>query len=153
VGEADRLTEADGLLPGGVTVFDAAYPAVASLDPALLQALQDAATAGGLDLYVTSGWRSEAYQSQLFADAVAAYGSEAEAARWVAPADRSLHVTGDAVDLGDEDALAWLADHGSAFGLCQIYDNEPWHYEWRPSAPAEGCPSRYPDSSWDPRLR
>ncbi|MDR1808127.1 MAG: M15 family metallopeptidase [Propionibacteriaceae bacterium] len=153
VGQASRLGLADGLLPGGVTVFDSGYPAVANLDPDLLQTLQAAVTTGGLDLYVTSGWRSEAYQKQLLADAIDTYGSEAEAARWVAPADKSLHVAGQAVDLTGDGALEWLAEHGSAFGLCQIYDNEPWHYELRLNAPAEGCPSRYPDASWDPRLR
>ena len=62
------------------------------------------------------------------------YGSEAEAARWVATPDTSAHVSGDAVDIGPADATAWLSEHGAAYGLCQIYGNEPWHYELRPEA-------------------
>ena len=62
------------------------------------------------------------------------YGSEAEAARWVATPDTSAHVSGDAVDIGPSAAAAWLSEHGAAYGLCQIYGNEPWHYELRPDA-------------------
>ena len=38
------VTEDDGVLPDGVTVFDDQYPGVANLDPDLLQALREAAT-------------------------------------------------------------------------------------------------------------
>ena len=31
-------------------------------------------------------------------------------------------------------ATAWLSEHGAAYGLCQVYRNEPWHYELRPDA-------------------
>jgi hypothetical protein len=27
-----------------------------------------------------------------------------------------------------------LSEHGAQHGLCQIYSNEPWHYELRPEA-------------------
>jgi LAS superfamily LD-carboxypeptidase LdcB len=101
---------------------------------------------------VTSGWRSAAYQTELLRDAVTRYGSEAEAARWVAPADTSRHVSGDAVDLGDDDARAWLARHGAGYGLCRTYANEPWHYELRPDAVTRGCPEPYDDPTRDPRL-
>ena len=53
----------------------------------------------------------------------------------------SLHVSGDAVDIGHADADAWLSQHGAAYGLCQIYRNEPWHFELRPEAVAQGCPA------------
>src|SRR5439155_1280350 len=95
---------------------------------------------GGVRFLVDSGWRSPAYQEHLFREAVAKYGSEAEAARWVATPDTSAHVSGDAVDLG-AGAASWLSAHGAAYGLCQIYGNEPWHYELRPEANAHGCPS------------
>ena len=57
-----------------------------------------------------------------------------KAARWVATPSTSAHVSGDAVDIGPSDATAWLSEHGAAYGLCQIYRNEPWHYELRPDA-------------------
>ena len=43
-------------------------------------------------------------------------------------------MSGDAVDIGRSDATAWLSEHGAEYGLCQIYANEPWHYELRPEA-------------------
>lgn len=129
------LGEAGGAVPDGVTVFDDAIPAVANLDPGLLKALRQAATDAaddGVDFYVNSGRRSPEYQNQLLRDAVSKYGSEEEAARWVATAATSPHVSGDAVDLGHSDATAWLSKHGAEYGLCRIYRNEPWHYELRP---------------------
>ncbi|MET0520679.1 MAG: M15 family metallopeptidase [Jiangellaceae bacterium] len=155
--EADgAVTQADGILPDAVTVLDDQYPGVANLDPDLLQALREAATDvadDGIDFYVTSGWRSPEYQSQLLREAVSEYGSEEEAARWVATADTSPHVSGAAVDIGRSDATAWLSKHGSDYGLCQIYRNEPWHYELRPEAINHRCPHMYADPTHDPRMQ
>jgi hypothetical protein len=150
------LGEADGAVPDGTTVFDDGIPGVADLDPALLGALRQAATqaAGdGVELHVDSGWRSPEYQAQLLREAIAKYGSEAEAERWVATPDTSAHVSGDAVDIGPSGAATWLAEHGAAYGLCRIYGNEPWHYELRPEAVAHGCPPTYSDPTHDPRMR
>ena len=151
----DAVTEDDGAVPDGVTVFDDQYPGVANLDPDLLQALREAATDAaddGVKFYVNSGWRSPEYQNQLLREAVSKYGSEEEAARWVATADTSPHVSGDAVDIGPFDATAWLSEHGAKYGLCQIYSNEPWHYELRPEAIDHGCPPMYADPTQDPRM-
>jgi hypothetical protein len=150
------LGEADGAVPDGATVFDDGIPGVANLEPALLDHLRRAATAAagdGVELHVNSGWRSQDYQEQLLREAVSDYGSEEEAARWVATADTSLHVSGNAVDIGPPDAAAWLSDHGDEHGLCQIYGNEPWHYELRPEAIDHGCPPMYADPTLDPRMR
>jgi D-alanyl-D-alanine carboxypeptidase len=149
------LGEADGAVPDGTTVFDDDVQGVANLDPDLLAALREAATdaAGdGVELLVDSGWRSRAYQEQLLQQAVSQYGSEDEAARWVATPDTSAHVSGDAVDIGPSDAAEWLSEHGTEYGLCQIYANEPWHYELRPEAVNQGCPAMYDDPTHDPRM-
>jgi zinc D-Ala-D-Ala carboxypeptidase len=101
---------------------------VANLDPALRDALRRAsadAAAVGIQLVVNSGWRSPEHQERLLQEAVSEYGSEEEAARWVATAETSPHVSGDAVDVGPSDAAAWLSRHGAGYGLCQIYGNEP----------------------------
>jgi zinc D-Ala-D-Ala carboxypeptidase len=149
------ITQADGVLPDGVTVFDSNYPGIANLDPQLLKALRaaaaDAATAG-IELYVNSGWRSAEYQDELLREAVRRYGSEQEAAKWVATAETSPHVSGDAVDIEPLGASAWLSAHGTRYGLCQIYRNEPWHYELRSEAIANGCPRMYADPRQDPRM-
>jgi zinc D-Ala-D-Ala carboxypeptidase len=150
------LGEADGAVPDGTTVFDDEIPGVAKLDPALLGALRQAATDAaddGVEFYVESGWRSPEYQNQLLREAVSEYGSEEEAARWVATPDTSAHVSGDAVDIGPLDATAWLSERGAEYGLCQIYSNEPWHYELRPEAIDHGCPPMYADPTQDSRMQ
>ncbi|MBP2473743.1 hypothetical protein JOF53_002615 [Crossiella equi] len=144
-----------GAVPGGVTVFDNS-PAVANLDPGLREALRRAAADArrdGVEFVVNSGWRSRTEQAELWREAVAEHGSARAAARWVASPDTSAHVSGHAVDLGPAEATAWLATHGAAYGLCQVYDNEPWHHELRPRAAVDGCPRRYPDPTHDPRPR
>lgn len=150
------LGKAGGAVPDRTTVFDDNLPAVANLDPALRGALRRAASdaeVDGVELNVTSGWRSEEYQEQLLDDAVSTYGSHEEAARWVATPETSSHVSGDAVDIGPYDATVWLSQRGAAYGLCQIYDNEPWHYELRPEAVDEGCPASFADPTQDPRTQ
>ena len=129
---------------------------MAKLDPALLNALRRAATdaaGSGLEFDVDSGWRSPAYQEQLLREAISKYGSEKEAARWVATPKTSAHVSGNAVDIGPFRATAWLSAHGAEYGLCQIYRNEAWHYELRLEAIDHGCPPMYADPTHDPRLR
>jgi zinc D-Ala-D-Ala carboxypeptidase len=148
--------EGDSAVPDDTTVFDGEVPGVANLDPALLGALREAATDAaedGVELYVESGWRSPEYQNQLLREAVSEYGSEEEAARWVATAETSAHVSGDAVDIGPSVATTWLSRHGAEHGLCQIYGNEPWHYELRPEAVYDGCPPMYADPAHDPRMQ
>jgi D-alanyl-D-alanine carboxypeptidase len=154
--EHSALDIAEGEVPDDVTVFDDQYPAVAKLDPELLSALRSAATAAegeGVQMYVDSGWRSRRYQEQLFRDAVAKYGSAEQAARWVARPGTSAHEAGQAVDLGPSDATSWLSQRGAGYGLCQIYGNEPWHFELRPAAVAHGCPTMYADPTYDPRMQ
>ncbi|APX34811.1 peptidase M15 [Brachybacterium sp. P6-10-X1] len=151
------LDEDDGLLPSDeiVTVFDDELPAVGNLDADLLGALRAAAADAaddGVTFQVNSGWRSADYQQSLLEDAIDEHGSREEAARWVATAETSSHVTGDAIDLGPTDATSWLAQHGQEYGLCRTYANEPWHYELRSGTPDQGCPVPYADPTEDPRL-
>jgi D-alanyl-D-alanine carboxypeptidase len=150
------LGEADGAVPDGTTVFDDEIPGVANLDPALLGALRRAATDAAddrVEFFVISGWRSPKYQEQLLREAITKYGSKQEAGRWVATPNTSAHVSGDAVDIGPFDATAWLSERGARYGLCQIYSNEPWHYELRLEAIDHGCPPMYADPPHDPRMQ
>jgi hypothetical protein len=144
------LGEADGAVPAGTTVFDDDVPGVAYLDPDLLDALRRAATDAGVEFVVDSGWRSPDYQKRLLREAVSEYGSEQEAARWVATPNTSAHVSGDAVDISD---ASWLSQYGAAYGLCQVYGNEPGHYELRLAAIDHGCPPVYADPTHDPRMQ
>jgi D-alanyl-D-alanine carboxypeptidase len=155
-GLSPGLSQADGVASDGVTVFSRDHPAVANLDPDLRGALRRAATDAardGVEIVVKSGWRSARYQEQLFDEAISKYGSVAKAARWVAAEDMSLHVSGDAVDIGPSAAMTWLSRHGAAYGLCRIYRNEPWHFELRPRATVRGCPSMYANPAHDPRMQ
>ena len=132
---AFQETAQHGFIATGQTVelSDDSLPAIANLDPSLLDAARDAADAAereqGIHLVVTSGWRSSAYQGWLLSQAVARYGSAEEAAKWVSKPEDSRHVTGDAIDIGPFDGTLWMQSNASRFGLCQIYSNELWHYE------------------------
>jgi hypothetical protein len=151
-----RLGEADGAVPDGTSVFDDGVPGVAKLNSDLLGAVRRAATDAaddGVQFYVDSGWRSPEYQDRLLREAISKYGSEAAATRWVATPNTSAHVKGDAIDIGPSAAAAWLSQHGAAYGLCQTYANEPWHYELRAEAIAHGCPPTYADPTHDPRMQ
>ena len=147
--------EAAGAVRRGLRVFDEESPTVTNLDPDLLRALRQAATDAAeyrVEIVVHSGWRSPEYQERLFRQAISKYGSKEKAARWVATADTSSHVSGHAVDIGPSRAMAWLSKHGAEYRLCQIYRNEPRHYELRPESIDEGCPSMRADPRHDPRM-
>ncbi|MHC6178067.1 M15 family metallopeptidase [Glutamicibacter sp. X7] len=146
--------EDGGDVPKGTTVHSDTA-GVRKLDSELRQALSAAASDAqkrGITIYINSGWRSPALQRQLLEQAEANYGSAAEAARWVATAETSAHVSGDAVDVGQADARDWLSRYGAHYGLCQIYANESWHFEYRSEASETGCPEMYKDPTEDPRM-
>ncbi|ORV40205.1 peptidase [Mycobacterium conspicuum] len=132
-----------------LTPFDVQYAAVGRLNPALLAAIQNAATAAtadGITMTVTSGWRSPEFQQRLLDNAIQTYGSYAAARQYVQTPEASKHVTGDAVDIGGQGADQWLIANGSRFGLCQIYANELWHFEL--ATDAEGrCPALLPNAA------
>lgn len=124
----------DGSIPKNesISLNDSGHAAIANLDPALLAAVREAAVdaqARGVELKVTSGWRSAEYQQRLLDEAIALYRSEAEARRWVHPPEKSKHVTGQAIDIGPTAAADWLVQHGADYGLCQAYAHEMWHFE------------------------
>lgn len=119
------------------------------LDPDLIEAVLAAAEdaeADGVDLRITSGWRSRSHQERLFEDALEKYGSADEASRWVASPESSAHVTGDAVDIGPTDGAIWMGEHGAAYGLCQTFANEIWHFELL-TTPGGRCPRMLADGS------
>lgn len=137
-----------GIAPWAPAAHPATRPAT-ELDPGLASAVQqaiDAAAEVGVELYVNSGWRSAAEQRELWDEALIKYGSEQEAARWVLPPELSAHVQGLAVDVGPSQGAAWLAEHGPRWGLCQVYGNEPWHYELT-AEPGGTCPELVPDAT------
>jgi hypothetical protein len=140
-----------GYLPDGMMLnpFDTSSQLLALLDPLLLKAIQDAARSAqsqGVNITITSGWRSKGFQQRLFDDAVRRYGSVEIAQQFVASPDVSRHVVGEAVDIAGNGASDWLIRNGPRFGLCQIYANENWHFEL--AADGEGrCPPLRPNAA------
>ncbi|HTQ18056.1 M15 family metallopeptidase [Mycobacterium sp.] len=141
----------DGSLPLGEawTPFDVQHPAVGRLAPALLSAIQRAATeaaGNGITMTITSGWRSPEFQQRLLDNAVQTYGSLAAARQYVQTPEMSKHVVGEAVDVGGVGADQWLVANGSRFGLCRIYANELWHFELAADA-LGNCPALLPNAA------
>jgi D-alanyl-D-alanine carboxypeptidase len=115
-----------------ITPFDTDNAALSHLDKRLLHAVQQAARraqAEGIEFTVTSGWRSREHQQRLLDEGIATYGSLEKAREFVNTPDKSTHVSGKAIDIGPTDADDWLIRNGAAFGLCQVYANEMWHFE------------------------
>jgi LAS superfamily LD-carboxypeptidase LdcB len=113
-----------------------------------LSALLAAARLEGIEeplLLPASGYRSSRRQAELFRQAVARYGSEREARKWVAPPGSSAHQSGRAIDfhlggrnssrnvtsLRQKPAYLWLVRNARRFGFYP-YEREPWHWEYNP---------------------
>lgn len=96
-----------------------------------LEAMISDASSSGLKIGITSGFRSTERQAQLWADAVAKYGSESAARKWVAPPGSSNHNRGLAADLSysSPDAKSWAHDNAGRYGLSFPLNNEAWHVE------------------------
>jgi len=149
--DTTNVAPGDGSLSNGQTLtpFDVQNPAIGRLDPALLSAIQAAATAAsadGITMTITSGWRSPEFQERLLDSAVATYGSMAAARQYVQTPGGSKHVLGEAVDVGGVGADQWLIANGARLGLCQIYANELWHFELAADG-AGNCPPLLPNAS------
>ncbi|KZB88746.1 D-alanyl-D-alanine carboxypeptidase [Amycolatopsis regifaucium] len=78
---------------------------------------------------LTSGHRDAAEQHRLF---VAELTAQRTTPRQVLPVKDSAHVRGTALDIRPREGAQWLEDHGARFALYRIYDNEWWHFEYRP---------------------
>ncbi|GAA1364169.1 M15 family metallopeptidase [Catellatospora chokoriensis] len=142
------VTSADGALDEPVSPFADGHPAVDNLRPELRTAIRQAAADArrdGVEVLINSGWRSRRHQQHLLDEAVATDGLE-KARRRVNTPDRSTHVTGDAIDAGPPEADRWLQRNGAAYGLCQVYANEIWHFELTTEA-GRPCPPQLPDAS------
>jgi len=82
--------------------------------------MERAARADGVELLITSAFRSDAEQAALWA--------RHPDPRWVARPGTSLHRYATELDLGPKPAYAWLASNGERFRFVQRYAWEPWHW-------------------------
>ncbi|MER7208854.1 MULTISPECIES: D,D-peptidase/D,D-carboxypeptidase VanY-N [Streptosporangium] len=89
---------------------------------------------------LTSGYRDPAVQQRMFDEEVRRSGSPALARMLVLPPAESSHVKGLALDVRPHEGARWLEEHGARHDLYRVYDNEWWHFEYRPDR--EGVPPR-----------
>jgi LAS superfamily LD-carboxypeptidase LdcB len=111
------------------------------------RALIDAATDDGVNLYVGSGYRSQTYQSAVFAAQVQRWGDADTANRYSAQPGHSQHQLGTTIDFTISFAAFrvspapdWLRDNAHHFGFLLPYTaasvpltgyvDEPWHARW-----------------------
>ena len=119
------------------------------------RALIEAAAQLGHELYVGSGFRSQAEQVAIFAAQVRRWGDADTANRYSAQPGHSQHQLGTTLDFTldfrafrGSDAAAWLRDNAHSYGFVLPYTaaaivrtgyvDEPWHARWlgRPLATA-----------------
>jgi LAS superfamily LD-carboxypeptidase LdcB len=152
-----RATRADEL-PDGYAPLDlvnAASAGIASAGRQLVRAaiaddtraLIGQAAAAGHTLYVGSGFRSQAYQVDVFAAQVARWGDPHIANRYSARPGHSQHQLGTTIDFTTSfgafrtsQAASWLRDNAHRFGFILPYTaasssrtgyvDEPWHGRW-----------------------
>jgi hypothetical protein len=79
-----------------------------------------AARQAGISLVITSAYRSDAEQAELFA--------QNPDPTWVAPPGQSLHRCATELDLGPASGYGWLAANARRFGFLKRYSWEPWHF-------------------------
>lgn len=90
--------------------------------------LAASARRAGMQLVISSGYRSDAEQQVLW--------DRTPDPRWVAPPGRSLHRCGTELDLGPSSTYGWLLANAGRFGFVRRYSWEPWHFGYsKPAAP------------------
>lgn len=146
--QINGLTYIDGIL-----IANKSYSLPSTYDPGMnadavkqFSQLSAAASKEGLNIYLSSGYRSYSYQSGIYNNYVAYYG-KATADTFSARAGHSEHQTGLAIDVNSiDDSFAgtpeavWLANHAHEFGFIIRYPKgkenitgykyEPWHIRY-----------------------
>ena len=82
--------------------------------------MEAAAHGDGVRLIVSSAYRSDAEQAELY--------QRHPDPKWVAPPGKSLHRWGTELDFGPPSVYGWLARNAGRFHFVQRYSWEPWHY-------------------------
>lgn len=116
---------------GGATRPDSFSGMAPDFNAALQRMLMEAPDEVRSAFKVSSGYRSNERQAQLWQEALAKYGSADEARKWVAPPGNSQHNHGNAADLKfmSPAAKAWVHANAGRYGLAFPLSNEDWHIE------------------------
>ena len=99
------------------------------LQPAMRRAVDRLIAASGGRVYLVSGARSTARQTELWKEALDKYGDPEIADDWVARPGTSNHEAGLAVDLGGDIGLAVSLVDELGLPLWRPMSWEPWHFE------------------------
>lgn len=136
----------DGYAPPDLVQIDGGQRIRALIVPDTRALIGDASNAG-LDLYVGSGFRSQAYQAGVFQAQTARWGDAETANRYSARPGHSQHQLGTTIDFTisfrtfrESEAPRWLRDNAHVFGFVLPYTaaatertgyvDEPWHARW-----------------------
>ena len=97
-------------------------------------AMRAAAAERGIDLWISSGFRTRGQQAKLYRAWRKGHGNKA------ARPGHSNHQSGRALDIavGSPGALAWLAGNATRFGFKRTVRGEPWHWEYVEAPRARG---------------
>lgn len=164
------VVNVDNPVPAGYDVITEKYDGTMEVDSRIMDPLSDmirAAGADGVSLWISSGYRSNHLQRQLFEDETASYlqdgypraNAESMAANSVAVPGTSEHETGLSVDLNEvsadfqyTEAYRWLSENAEDYGFVQRYPEdkqeitgiitEPWHYRYVGQAAAKEMNAR-----------
>ena len=150
------LGEADGAVPDGTTVFDDEVPGVANLDPRSSVPCARPRRMPRTTASSSSSTAAGVPRSTRSSCSVRRSRSTAPKRRppdgWPPPT-RLLTCRGTRSTSGPPMPRRGCPSTAPQYGLCQIYGNEPWHYELRPEAIDHGCPPMYADPTHDPRMQ
>jgi hypothetical protein len=145
-GTATALTMATGGGYSGPLVYRQGKP----MRPDVAEAFDRLAAAArddGISIVITSAFRSDAEQAELW--------EQNPDPRWVAPPGTSLHRCATELDLGPSSAYGWLAADAGKFDFVKRYSWEPWHFGYTGGPPpcssagdAVGMP---PESGGEPQ--
>ena len=143
--------------PTGTTVFDDDVPAVANSIP------RCSVPCAGPRRRRRGRWRRVRRRQRLALPGVPGAAAPRRRSRSTArrrkrpagspPRPRRRTSRGTPSTSGPERRRHGSSEHGADYGLCQIYDNEPWHYELRPEAVDQGARAMYADPTHDPRMQ
>lgn len=164
------VVNVDNPVPAGYDVITEKYDGTMEVDSRIIDPLSDmirAAREDGVSLWISSGYRSNHLQRQLFEDETASYlqdgypraNAESMAANSVAVPGTSEHETGLSVDLNEvssdfqyTEAYRWLSENAEDYGFVQRYPEdkqeitgiitEPWHYRYVGQAVAKAMNAR-----------
>src|SRR4051794_41444649 len=95
--------------------------------------MEEAAAQDGVQLVITSAYRSDAEQAVLWA--------RHPDPKWVARPGTSLHRNGTELDLGPQAAYGWLAANATRFHFTQRYAWEAWHFGYTLNAASSSATS------------